>query len=389
MKRILYLLLVFLFAFNCFGQDDSISSFDFEPNFIKHFNEHYSNDSTFIIDKNLLFKTSFEADNFTLSISEDKINFTTEAIVLKNPYYSDLYDESDNDYDYIKNYPKSYSVIFENNVISLFENGKFACYNIITFERNIQLENKLNIKNFRHHWIIDKKLIAQSGNSKFIWNNDKWIKLKEDNPLKKQTKLYDDNEFIVYSDCFGEWGGTIYFYERSTSKIYFTESTCANTVIKSDRGYEILAHLGHMIGSSELKIVPDPRKLTLLKGNNKERSKNREALGYSDKSNAFIKNFDLYGIQIFSLFRHNNKKLYVVNQSDLTFLATINKDQIEIVHPLFFNDLYTHNPVTTQYENVTLVNLDFYGTALEREVSLLLIFKDKIVKIDWNKLQNN
>lgn len=130
-----------------------------------------------------------------------------------------------------------------------------------------------------------------------------------------------------------------------------------------------------MIGSSELKIVPDPRKLTLLKGNNKERSKNREALGYSDKSNAFIKNFDLYGIQIFSLFMHNNKKLYVLNQ-------------IKIVHPLFFNDLYTHNPVTTQYEDVTLVNLDFYGTALEREVSLLLIFKDKIVKIDWNELQN-
>lgn len=387
MNKILYLLFVFLLAFNCFGQDDSISSF--ETKFIKHFKEHYTNDSTFIIDKNLLFKTSFESDNFTLSISEEKINFTTETIVLKNPYYSEEYDESDNDYDYIKNYPKSYSVIFENNVISLFENGKFVCYDIISFKKNIQLENKLNLKKFKHHWIIDKKLMAQSGNNKFIWNNEEWIKLKESNPLKKQPKLYDDSEFIVYSDCFGEWGGTIYFYERSTSKIYFTESTCANTVIKSDKGYEILAHLGHMIGSSELKIVSDPRTLTLLKNKHKNRNKNGEALGYSDKSSAFIKNFDLYGIQILSLFMHNNQKLYVVNQSDLTFLATINKDQIEIVHPLFFNDLYTHNPVTTQYEDATLVNLDFYGTALEREVSLLLILKDKIVKIDWNELQNN
>ena len=387
MNKILYLLFVFLLAFNCFGQDDSISSF--ETKFIKHFKEHYTNDSTFIIDKNLLFKTSFESDNFTLSISEEKINFTTEAIVLKNPYYSEEYDESDNDYDYIKNYPKSYSVIFENNVISLFENGKFACYDIISFERNIQLENKLNLKKFKHHWIIDKKLMAQSGNSKFIWNNEEWIKLKESNPLKKQTKLYYDSEFIVYSDCFGEWGGTIYFYERSTSKIYFTESTCSNTVIKSDKGYEVLAHLGHMSGSSEIKIVADPRKLTLLKNKHKSRNKNGEALGYSDKSNASVKSFDLYDIQIYSLFHHNKQKLHIINVADLTFIAKINNNQIEIVHPLFFNDIYTHNPVTTQYEDATLVNLDFYGTALEREVSLLLILKDKIVKIDWNELQNN
>src|SRR5690606_4651748 len=242
---------------------DSINSF--ENKFIKHFTKHYTNDSTFIIDKNLLFKTNFESDNFNLSISEEKVNFKTEERILKNPYYSEEYDESDDDYDYMKNYPKSYSVIFENNLVSLFENGKFACYDIITFERNIQLENKLNLKKFKYHWVIDKNLIAQSGNSKFVWSNSKWIELKERTPLKKQPKLYDDNEFIVYSDCFGEWGGSIYFYERATSKIFFTESTCANTVIKSDKGYEILAHLGHMSGSSEIKIVPDPRKLTLLK----------------------------------------------------------------------------------------------------------------------------
>ncbi|SEH74214.1 hypothetical protein SAMN02927937_01176 [Paenimyroides aquimaris] len=387
MNKITYTLFVFLVAFNCFGQEDSINSF--ENKFIKHFTKHYTNDSTFIIDKNLLFKTNFESDNFNLSISEEKVNFKTEERILKNPYYSEEYDESDDDYDYMKNYPKSYSVIFENNLVSLFENGKFACYDIITFERNIQLENKLNLKKFKYHWVIDKNLIAQSGNSKFVWSNSKWIELKERTPLKKQPKLYDDNEFIVYSDCFGEWGGSIYFYERATSKIFFTESTCANTVIKSDKGYEILAHLGHMSGSSEIKIVPDPRKLTLLKRSNKKTNKNREALGYSDKSNAFIKVFDLYDIQIFSLFYHNNQKLYVVNVADLTFLAKINKDRIKIVHPLFFDDLYTHNPVTTQYEDVTLINLDFYGTALEREVSLLLISKDRIVKIDWNELQRN
>lgn len=58
------------------------------------------------------------------------------------------------------------------------------------------------------------------------------------------------------------------------------------------------------------------------------------------------------------------------------------------VHPLFDNEIYTHEPITTSYGDYTLMNLDFYGIALDREVSVIIFHNDKIIKIDWNKSHN-
>ena len=61
---------------------------------------------------------------------------------------------------------------------------------------------------------------------------------------------------------------------------------------------------------------------------------------------------------------------------------------IKIVNPLFYNDLYTHNPITIKYEKYTLMNLDNYGIGLNRKISVLLIEGNKITKIDWNENHN-
>ena len=75
----------------------------------------------------------------------------------------------------------------------------------------------------------------------------------------------------------------------------------------------------------------------------------------------------------------------MVNWQDRTFLSEIRKKDIIIVDPLFNSDLYTHDPITTQYENgVILMNLDFYGLGREREVSMIIIKDKEITKIDWN-----
>ena len=108
-------------------------------------------------------------------------------------------------------------------------------------------------------------------------------------------------------------------------------------------------------------------------------------IGYSDSTNQARKLFDFYGIQLFSRFTWHNKSLYVVHWQGRTFLAEIHENNILIVDPLFNSDLYTHDPISKQYESgEILINMDHYGIGLEREVSLLLI-KDKVItKIDWN-----
>lgn len=337
------------------------------------------------VTRDTLYKNSFVRNEFNVSISKEPISFDTTHIIIKNQYFSEKYENAEKERDYVRNFPRSYSVIYQNSLISLFENGKYACFALDNLKRDLKLENKLNTQKFTYHWIINNHLEGLSGDNLYLWNGEEWIKSKDAFPLKDHPKLYDDNDFVVYGDCHGEWGGTVYFYEKATGKTFFTESTCSNSVTKTNEGYQVLANLGHMDGSCEIKIIPDPRRLSLAKANEINKTSNGQALGYMDKSNAFKKKFDFYGVQIFSTFFHANRELYVVNLEELTFIAEIKGNNIEIVHPLFFNDLYTHNPITTSSGDYTLINLDHYGTGLEREISVLIINQNRITKIDWNE----
>ena len=379
-KKSLYILLIFGFWISACAQKKQIN---FEKEIITHFQNKNWDDK--IISRDSLYKSNFLKFDFNVSLSNNPMEFNTTQIIIKNPYFGEKYEEAEEDKEYVKNFPKSFSVIYQKSLLTLFENGKFACFKLGNFERNKKLENKLNTKKFKYHWIINNQLGAISGSSIFLWNGNKWIRYKESFPLKNQPKLFEDNEFIVYRDCHGEWGGTVYFYEKKTSKTFFTESTCANSVIKRKNGYEVLAKLGHGSGSAEIKVIDDPRKLTLAKDKKINTTIKGEALGYTDKSNAYEKKLDFYGIQIFSSFNYKNKELYIVHLEDLTFIAEIKNNEIEIIHPLFFNDLYTHNPITTQYGDYTLINLDFYGTGLYREISVIIINGSKITKLDWNE----
>lgn len=378
-NKLLYILFSFGLSISTFAQNKQLN---FERKLVDYFQKHTWEKVT--VTKDSLYLSPYK-EKFKVSVSDNYIDFDTNHIVVKNPYFSDKYENAEEEKNNVKNFPKSFSVIYENSLVSLFENGKFACFNLNNFERNTKLENKLNTKRFNYHWIIDNQLGGLSGNSIFLWNGNEWTKSKNNFPLKNHPKLFEDEKFIVFGDCFGEWGGTVYFFEKSTSKTFFTESTCANSVIKNSNGYNVLAHLGHGSGSTEVKTIPDPTKLTLAQSNEIGKTFKGQAMGYIDKSNAFKKKIDFYGVQIFSSFIYKEKVLYVVHLSDLTFIAEIKDNEIEIVNPLFFNDLYTHDPITNKYGNITLMNLDHYGTGLDREISVLIINGNRITKLDWNE----
>ena len=332
------------------------------------------------INENSLYKSK----DFNVSISKNPINFKVDTLVLKNPYFTDDFDDWDENY---INFPKSFSVIYDENLISLFGNGKFLCHNLKDYSRNKQLENGLNSKKFKYHWVIDGKLYAKSKSILFSglhqWDGAKWESAEIKIPVDEQSILLSDDKFIVYRKCSGEFGGTIYFFDRQSKETFFTESTCANTVIKKNGQYQILAHLGHMMGTSEIKVIDDPKKLTKAKSN-QLRTK-QGSLGYQDKSNEYSKELDLFGIQLFSTFEIENRRLFLANFNESTFLAEIDGKEIQIVNPLFNNDKYTHDPITKTYGTYTLINMDHYGTALDREVSVMIIKDNKITLIDWNE----
>ena len=370
------LIIFFLVSVSLFGQIKT--KIEIEDEIINHFKNELWEDKT--ISKDSLYATSdFEGTRFNVSISDDWIDFEMNHFAIKNPYYDDRYDDSEYEEIQNRNYPKSHSVIYENHLVSLFENGKFSCYNLETLERNLSLENLLNTREFTSHWIIDQKLVSISNNETLIWNGQNWEKLPNEIPLRIRRMIYNDNDFVVFMDCNGEWGGRVYFFDRLTKKTYYTKSTCANTVIKTKEGYEVLAQLGHMIGFSELKVIPDPRELPIFRFNKKIKLQNKK----SEKN--FYKKIDITGIQIFSKFFNRGEELLIIHIEDLTVIAKLEDKEFKIVNQLFLSDLYTHNPITTQYGEKTLINLDYYGEGLDREVSVLIIDKNKITKLDWNK----
>lgn len=383
MRKFLYIAFSILINFSAFGQIDSqTDSVSFEK-ITSRFKETkgwniFSGELKDSIDTTFLYQTK----DFNVSISENPIAFETFHSVIKNPNFTDDFGDYDNNY---INHPVSYSVIYDDRLVSLFRNGKFVCHRLSDFERDLDFEKKLNTRKFKYHWIVNDKLGAISGNSIFIWNGTAWIRNKTDFPLKNQPKLFEDSDFVVFGDCHGEWGGTIYFFEKTSGNTYFTESTCANSVIKKGDSYLVLAHLGHMTGSTEIKTIKDPRKLTQAQKAEINKTKNGQALGYTDSSKAYEMTLDYWGIQLFSTFSYKGRQLYMVHLNEMTFLAEIVGNDIQIVNPLFDNEIYTHDPVTNKYENYILMNLDHYGTARDKEISVIIIDGKRLIKLDWNE----
>ncbi|KAA3439849.1 hypothetical protein [Rufibacter hautae] len=315
----------------------------------------------------------YRGKEFNINLADSSLGFKTKSIVIGSP-------NSDG------SFPLSYSVIYKEHIVSLFEPGSFTCLRLSDFSRNTQFEVSLNKHKFKAFWLIDEKLYGLSkGRFWHLDSMDKWVRTKG-LPLKANSKshLCENNDYIVYGDCNGEWGGTVYFYNRRTKETYFTEATCANTVTEANGGFNVLSKLGHGGGSTELKHVPNPTELPNVKDFKRKR-KTVEALGYADSSNHAVKIFDYYWIQMFSRFNWEGKDLYLVHWQERTFLAEIKGNDFIIVDPLFNSDLYTHNPITKKYSTgEVLINLDHYGTGGEREVSLVVIKGKEMIKIDWN-----
>lgn len=383
MRKLLYIVSLILINLSVLGQaysqPDSVS-FD---KILKHFQETKGwNTLVGEITDSVSLSCLYQTIDFKVSISKKPIAFDFYHSVIENPYFKEVFD------DYHKNninYPVSYSVIYDDRLVSLFPNGRFVCHSLVTLERDLDFEKSLNTRKFRYHWIIDNKLVAISRNSIFIWDGNKWVKNSEDFPLSNQPKLYEDNEFVIFGDCHGEFGGTVYFYEKSTGETFFTESTCANTVIKKNDKYFVLAHLGHMMGSTSIKVIDDPRKLTKAKKAEINKTKEGTALGYTDKSKAYEIALEFWGVQLFSTFKYENRELFMVHVNERTFLAEIVDNKIQIVNPLFNNEIYTHNPITYSYGDYVLINLDFYGIARDKEVSVIILDGKRLIKLDWNK----
>jgi hypothetical protein len=282
--------------------------------------------------------------------------------------------------------PLSYSILYKGKLIALFEPGKFACFDL-DLKRHTKIEDALNTMYFDRHWLIGDDFVARSEGKYYIWSGKSWAKYNEPVPMDSRPKLFEDEFYILYSDCHGEFGGTIYFYEKKTGTTYYTSASRPRSVLSHEGGYLITA--SSMTSSFNSIYIRDPSKLSNLKDTTTiaRRRGPHENLGYYDSSNHALSLKDFVWLEAFATFKNGEKTFHILNWREFAFLAELNGNEVSIVNPLFLDhQIYTHNPVTTAYPNgVIVVNLDFYGLGGDREVSLLIFKDNALIKVDWNE----
>ena len=96
--------------------------------------------------------------------------------------------------------------------------------------------------------------------------------------------------------------------------------------------------------------------------------------------------FDFNNLELFGGFRWQNQTFYLMHWRETTFLTTIDRQQISIADPLFADNLYTHNPITTTYgTDLALTNLNFYDLGEGNEMATLLWQGQQLTKIEWGE----
>ncbi len=309
---------------------------------------------------------------FKIMLSDSALALHKEELVIRVPYKNNPY-------------PVSYSVIYENRLVSLFEPGQFVCLSVDKLNRDINYEKKLNTKQFDYHWVLGGRLVALSKGA-YYWFDTKagWHLYAEPVPFGKQPKFYEDDRYVAYSTCQGEFGGTLYFYDKQTRLTHFSPYVCARSVIRKSDGYYVLASLGHGVGSADLSLIKNPSALPILKRTNKYGMPEADSTQLAGTVKPTVL-FDKWAIEFFAGFMLNGEVTYIVNWFHRTFLAQVFEDTIFIRDPLGDDNLNIHEPVTTSYgPNLTLINVNLYGVGHEREISCLLFRKNQLIKIDWN-----
>ncbi|AHJ98033.1 hypothetical protein [Hymenobacter swuensis] len=308
--------------------------------------------------------------DFSVALADKPLSLRKRQVVLRNPFAA-------------APYPLSFSVVYRGNLIVLFEPGRFACYRLPDMARNQLLEKQLNTRSFTYHWVLNGQLVALSSGRYLAFSEEKgWQPYTCPMPLSRQPKLFEDARYIVCGHCNGEWGGEVYFYDKQQQTYYLAEATCPAAVVKQDGKYLVLSSLAHMVGSADAQQIDNPTQLTRWVGQTRPQDRDF-ARTQGAKLSRGKTLFDYQNLLLLAGFRLNEQLLYLVNWRSTAFLATWQNGTFYAVDPLFHDNLFAHNPVTTAYDaGVTLVNMD---SSEEGETSCLLFTGKQAIKINWSR----
>lgn len=204
------------------------------------------------------------------------------------------------------------------------------------------------------------------------FEEENYLLEKIDDNFKKvenrSFKIFEDKDYLLYSNCYGEFGGTIFFKNKKTKNWYENSATCTVVVNKLNNEYYITNYLDWTGVSSVLKIS-DPTKLKKSKGNHNKK--------YGSDYNQGIENIlDDFGVNIHTSFINNNELYHLYRKGNKTYIGKIENSKMVIVDQLNFNFYPTFNQQIDNHEQILIFyNIDTKESGILIIESNQLIFK--------------
>ncbi|WP_210514313.1 hypothetical protein [Hymenobacter terricola] len=313
---------------------------------------------------------------YELRLAERPLGLRCQTIQLRNPFGPDAF-------------PLANSIVYQNHLIALFSPGQFACFRLPGLERDTQMEQQLNVQLFERHQTLNQQLIGWHQGRAYYFDNSRraWQPDTDVLPFNQWPTLFEDELYVCTKDCQGEFGGSLYFFNKQTKRVTRTDATCATAVWKQDGRYQVLASLPHMLGHARRGAIQSPESLAAA-----SLPRNPAKTWEYDLSDVLpdptVKRvFSFIMVLMPGAFRWNNQTFYLVDWRNATFVATIKDRQITIVDPLFSNSLDTHHAVTTNYpDNTALTTIPrFYSK--DKEAACLLIHNGLALQVEWSARQ--
>lgn len=210
---------------------------------------------------------------------------------------------------------------------------------------------------------------------------------------ERNKKLFEDDRFVVSGSCFGEFGGSVFFLDKSTKKTYSCPSTCPLTINKIGNEYYLTSTLTHLSGHTEVLKIKEPTKLYNLEIDSLIGVNNWWEILPADKDVSERRNqyligtemiLDTVGVLTSASFCYNNK-LYLINtDSKETFISEIKGNSLARVNVIFESPLWSYSSNITKYKNFLLtffINKKFSGFfVIKNDLISIIIFDHNVGK---------
>jgi hypothetical protein len=262
-------------------------------------------------------------DDVAIEITIDTLDIQVGGEIEKAIYHQDKFITIFKDSDFKKKAKFNYKKMF------LFkENGDIV--------NEVELPWKVKRLRLYDLKIMDKDLFFVRGDylKDFNYRMDLSSFSFQDVEQEKYA-LFEDKDYEVFSSCYGEWGGTIFFRDKKSKVMYEVTATCTVKVNKIDNEYYLTNYLGHMSGSTSVLKISDPKKLKIVKERNAfDRSLEKHIKGYSFKGREIV--FEAFMFKIWDSFIIDNKLMHLYINKEGTHIGEVKNGKIQSLYKFDF-----------------------------------------------------